>query len=313
MITSSAAFAPADSIVRPTTIIESARLNNYLGVRMILASETFQKTGSFKFRAAYHVASNVPQPLLITASSGNFGQALAYACALTGKSCIIVMPSSAARIKIEAVREYGGEVELVDTRVISRKDKVAALAAAHPEAYIASSADDPLVIAGNSSLGKELSSFAALLDCIIAPIGGGGLTSGILTGLRRCGANTPVIAAEPLLANDAAQSMRAGRIVTLDAEPPTIADGARVLSIGKHNWKILQSGLEDVIEVPEERIADAVRLLFTRANLKVEPTGALGVAAVLAQPERFQHRTVCCVISGGNVDPASYAKLIADA
>lgn len=311
MIKSSAAFGPAESIVHPTTIIESARLNSYLGVRLILASETFQQTGSFKFRAAYHLASNVTEPLLITASSGNFGQALAYACALTGKSCIVVMPSTAARIKIDAVREYGGQVELIDTRVISRKDKVAALASAHPEAYIASSADDLLVIAGNSSLGKELSAFASIFDCIIAPIGGGGLTSGIITGLRRSGANTPVIAAEPLLANDAAQSLREGRIVTLDAEPPTLADGARVLCIGKHNWKILQHGLEGVIEVPEERIADAVRLLFTRANLKVEPTGALGVAAVLTQPERFQNRAVCCVISGGNVDPASYAKLIA--
>lgn len=312
MITSSAASAPAESIVHPTTIIESVRLSSYLGARIILASETFQQTGSFKFRAAYHVASSVTQRLLITASSGNFGQALAYACALRGKSCIIVMPSTAARVKIDAVREYGGRVELIDTRVISRKEKIAALAAAHPDAYIASSADDLLVIAGNSSLGRELSVFAALLDYIIVPIGGGGLASGIIVGLRQSGANTHIIAAEPQLANDAAQSLRAGRIVSLDAEPQTIADGARVLSIGKHNWKILQHGLEGVIEVPENKIADAVRLLFTRANLKVEPTGALGVAAVLSQPERFQHRTVCCVISGGNIDPATYAKLITD-
>ena len=311
MITNSAASAPAESLVHPTTIIESVRLSSYLGARIILASETFQQTGSFKFRAAYHVASSVPQQLLITASSGNFGQALAYACALTGKSCIVVMPSTAARVKIDAVREYGGRVELIDTRVISRQEIVAALAAAHPDAYIASSADDLLVIAGNSSLGRELSAFAALLDFIVAPIGGGGLASGIIVGLRQSGANTPVIAAEPQLANDAAQSLRAGRIVSLDSEPPTIADGARVLSIGKHNWKILQHGLEGVIEVAESKIADAVRLLFTRANLKVEPTGALGVAAVLSEPERFRHRIVCCVISGGNVDPVSYAKLIA--
>jgi threonine dehydratase len=277
---------------------------------MILASETFQQTGSFKFRAAYHVASTVPQKLLITASSGNFGQALAYACKLTDKSCIIVMPSTAAHVKIEAVREFGGQVELIDTRLISRRQRVAELAALHPDAYIASSADDELVIAGNSSLGAELSSLANILDCVITPIGGGGLASGIVTGMRRSGAQTPVIAAEPELANDAAQSLRAGHIVSLDAEPPTIADGARVLSLGKHNWEVLKDGLQDVIEVSEDRIADAVRLLFVKANLKVEPTGALGVAAVLSDPERFEHRTVCCVISGGNVDPASYAKLI---
>ncbi|MGH9698654.1 MAG: threonine ammonia-lyase [Candidatus Acidiferrales bacterium] len=301
---------PDASMVRPATFVESARLNSALGARLILASETFQVTGSFKFRAAYHVASRVSQKLLIAASSGNFGQALSYACALTGKSCIIVMPSTAARIKVDAVREFGGEVQFVDTRVTSRKEIVARLATEHPEAYIASSADDPLVIAGNSSLGIELSSLRDVLDSVIAPIGGGGLTSGIIAGLRQSGASTPVIAAEPLIANDAARSLREGRIVSLDTEPPTIADGARVLSVGKHNWKILQHGLADVIEVPEDKIVEGVRLLFLRANLKVEPTAALGIAAILTQPERFQGQTVCCVISGGNVDPASYAKLI---
>ncbi len=304
------AVFPDASMVRPATFVESARLNSALGARLILASETFQVTGSFKFRAAYHVASRVSQKLLIAASSGNFGQALSYACALTGKSCIIVMPSTAARIKVDAVREFGGEVQFVDTRVTSRKEIVARLATEHPEAYIASSADDPLVIAGNSSLGIELSSLRDVLDSVIAPIGGGGLTSGIIAGLRQSGASTPVIAAEPLIANDAARSLREGRIVSLDTEPPTIADGARVLSVGKHNWKILQHGLADVIEVPEDKIVEGVRLLFLRANLKVEPTAALGIAAILTQPERFQGQTVCCVISGGNVDPASYAKLI---
>lgn len=297
-------------MVWPTTIIESVRLNSVLGARVILASETFQVTGSFKFRAAYHVASRVSQKLLIAASSGNFGQALSYACALTGKSCIIVMPSAAARIKVDAVREFGGEVQFVDTRVTSRKEIVARLASEHPEAYIASSADDPLVIAGNSSLGAELSSLGSILDSVIAPIGGGGLASGIIVGLRQSGVATPVIAAEPLMANDAARSLREGKIVSLDTEPPTIADGARVLSVGQHNWKILQHGLAGVIEVPENKIVEAVRLLFLRANLKVEPTAALGVAAILTQPERFQGQTVCCVISGGNVDPVSYAKLI---
>jgi threonine dehydratase len=310
MTTTHLGSAPADPVVRPTTIIESARLNRYMGVRVVLASETFQHTGSFKFRAAYHVATHVSQELLITASSGNFGQALAYACSLTGKSCIIVMPSGAPRVKVDAVREYGGLVEQIDTSVTPRKQKVAELAAAHPNAYIASSADDPLVIAGNSSLGKELSAFRSILDFVISPIGGGGLASGLIVGLRESGAATPVIAAEPLMANDAAQSLREGRIVSLAAEPPTIADGARVLSVGKHNWAVLQKGLDSAIEVPEEKIAEAVRLLFSLANLKVEPTGALSLAAVRTEPERFRYRTVCCVISGGNVDPASYAQLI---
>lgn len=310
MTASGGGFAPDSEVVRPTTIVESERLNRHLGLRLILASETFQHTGSFKFRAAYHVASQVPQTLLITASSGNFGQALAYACTLTGKSCIVVMPHSAARTKIDAVKEYGGQVELIDTGVISRKERVAQLAIANPEAYIASSADDPLVIAGNSSLGIEIASLRQRPDVVVAPVGGGGLVSGLLVGIRKTGSLAPVIAAEPLLANDAARSFREGRIVSLDAEPPTIADGARVLSVGKHNWRILEHGLADVIEVSEERIVAAVRLLFFSANLKVEPTGALAVAAVLSQPERFQGRTICCVISGGNVDSEFYAKLI---
>jgi len=297
-------------IIRPTTIVESTRLNSFLGARLILASETFQHTGSFKFRAAYHVASTVPQELLIGASSGNFGQALARACALTGKSCIIVMPCLAARTKIDAIREYGGRVELIDTEAVSRKERVAELVLQYPDAYIANSADDPLVIAGNSSLGVELSAIEAPLDFVVAPIGGGGLVSGLIVGLRQSGSTVPVIAAEPLIANDAAQSLREGRIVSLKTEPPTIADGARVLNVGKHNWEILRSGLAEVIEVPEDRIADAVRLLFARANLKVEPTGALGLAAILTQIEKFRNRTVCCVISGGNVDPARYAQLI---
>ena len=302
--------AGACSIVRPTTIIESSRLNQSLGARIIIASETFQETGSFKLRAAYRVACSVPHHLLITASSGNFGQALAYSCALIGKSSIVVMPSTAAQVKIDAVREYGAQVELIDTRSISRKERVAAIAAANPDAYVASSSDDPLVIAGNSSLGRELSAFAGWFDLIVAPIGGGGLTSGLIAGLERAGAKIPVLAAEPLLANDAAQSLREGRIVTLPGEPATIADGARVLSVGRHNWPLLRGGLAGVIEVPEDAIAKAVALLFAEATLKVEPTGALAVAAVLSHPEKFERKTVCCVVSGGNVDPTTYARLI---
>jgi threonine dehydratase len=298
------------SAVCPTTIIESQRLSKHLGTRVILASETFQKTGSFKFRAAYHVALSVPHKILIAASSGNFGQALAYACALTGKSCIIVMPLTSARVKVEAVREYGGQVELVNTLLKSRQQRILELSSVYPDAYIASSADDPLVIEGNSSLGAALSRVVQEASVIVAPIGGGGLASGIIVGIRKAGKKISVIGAEPALGNDAARSFRAGRIISNDYEPETIADGARNISIGKHNWKILQNGLETIIEVPEHNIIEAVRLLFIQANLKVEPTGALSLAAVLGVPEMFKHRTVCCVISGGNVDPAVYANIL---
>jgi threonine dehydratase len=296
--------------VRPTTILRSERLNAYLGAEIILASETFQHTGSFKFRAAYSVASRVPQKMLIAASSGNFGQALAYACSLLNKSCIVVMPTTSAKVKVDAVREYGAEVELVDVGAKSRAERVAELSKQHPRAYVASAYDDPHVILGNSSLGKELSELKPAPEVVVVPIGGGGLSSGVITGIERARKRIQVVGAEPLLGNDAARSLKAGQIVKNEREPQTIADGARTISLGKRNWKILKRGMKSIVEVPEEQIREAVRLLFGPANLKVEPTGALGVAAVMTSPHLFRDRLVCCVISGGNVDPAVYAQLI---
>lgn len=298
--------------VRPTTIIEAPRLAARLGIHLTIATETFQHTGSFKFRAAYNLASSVEQQLIITASSGNFGQAVAYACRLLQKSCVIVMPQTSAQVKIDAVREYGGTVDLIDVRLKGRVERVAELAAEHPEAYIASAYDDPLVIDGNASLGAELAARQRQFDFIIAPIGGGGLTSGIIKGLREAGSTAQVIAAEPLLGNDAARSLRAGHIVANEQEPQTIADGARTVSIGKHNWDILREGLAGIVEVPEENIKAGVRLLYSFANLKSEPTGALSIGALLTEPERFANAAVCCVISGGNVDAAVYQKILAE-
>ncbi len=296
--------------VRPTTIIESPRLNQHLGVNLVLASETFQHTGSFKFRAAYSVASQVEKKLLIAASSGNFGQALAYACSLLEKSCIVVMPMTSAKVKVDAVREYGGQVELVDVATKSRAERVAELAKDHPEAYVASAYDDHYVILGNSSLGKELAALKPAPDVVVAPVGGGGLSSGIIFGIEGARKKIQVIGAEPLVANDAARSLKAGQIVKNEREPQTLADGARTLSLGEHNWKILKRSMKRIVEVPEEKIAEAMRLLFALANLKAEPTGALSLAAVMTKPELFRDQRVCCVISGGNVDPAVYAQLI---
>ncbi|HZV59850.1 MAG TPA: pyridoxal-phosphate dependent enzyme, partial [Candidatus Eremiobacteraceae bacterium] len=148
--------AQIESVVRPTTVIEAPRLASRVGASLILATETFQRTGSFKFRAAYNVASRVPQKMIIAASSGNFGQAMAYACSLLGNNCTIVMPVTSAKVKIEAVRGYGGNVDLVDVRVKSRAERIRELSVQHPEAYVASAYDDPLVIEGNASLGMEI-------------------------------------------------------------------------------------------------------------------------------------------------------------
>ncbi|HKQ04592.1 MAG TPA: threonine/serine dehydratase [Blastocatellia bacterium] len=303
---------PLSEVIRPTTLIEAPRLSRRLGVRLTVASETFQFTGSFKFRAAYNLAAKVSQQKIVTASSGNFGQAMAYACRLLGKSCTVVMPATSARVKVDAVREFGGAVDLIDVREVSRAARVAALAEENPDAYVASAYDDPLVIEGNASLGAELAALPDEFDVVVAPVGGGGLSSGLIKGLREAGSAARVMGAEPSIANDAARSLRAGHIVTNEAEPQTIADGARTVSVGRHNWAILEAGLARIVEVPEENIREGVRLLYGLANLKAEPTGALSVGALITEPELFRDRRVCCVISGGNVDAAVYREILAE-
>jgi threonine dehydratase len=295
--------------IEPTTFIEAEKLRKHLGIEVTIASETFQHTGSFKFRAAYNLASNVPNGEILTASSGNFGQALAYACQLLNKKCTVVMPETSARVKIEAVRSYGATVDLVDTNKVGRNERVAQLAQVMPNAYFASAYDDQFVIEGNASLGTELSERD--FDFVISPVGGGGLSSGIIKGLCDAGNNARVYGAEPLLANDAARSFQSGKIIVNDFEPQTIADGARTISLGKHNWAILRTGLAGVIEVSEENIIKAVRLLFSLANLKVEPTGALAVGAILENKKMFAGKKVCAVVSGGNVDTEVYRQILA--
>lgn len=219
-----------------------------------------------------------------------------------------MMPETSAKVKIDAVRGYGATVDLVDTAKIGRSERVAQLAEQMPNAYFASAYDDEFVIAGNSSLGDELA--IENFDVIVVPVGGGGLISGIVTGMHRHAMPTLVIGAEPLLGNDAARSFRAGELLKNESEPATIADGARTISLGKLNWPIIKDGVADFIEVPEERIAEAVKLYFEVANLKSEPTGALSLGAVLGRPDQFGDKRVCLIVSGGNVDAAVYRELI---
>ena len=294
--------------IRPTTFIESSKLRDHLGLDITIASETFQHTGSFKFRAAYNLALNVPNDEIITASSGNFGQALAFACKLLGKKCTVVMPATSAQVKIDAVRGFGATVDLIDTKAVARSERVAQLAETMSDPYIASAYDDQLVIDGNATLGDELA--AKNFDAVIVPVGGGGLISGTLTALSENGNKPEVYGAEPLLGNDAARSFRSGQLTANETEPMTIADGARTLSLGKLNWPIIKNGVTDFIEVSEEKIAEAIRLYFNLANLKTEPTGALSLAAVLENKDRFRDKKLCLIVSGGNVDPDVYLSFL---
>ncbi len=294
--------------IRPTTFIESAKLRDHLGLDVTIATETFQHTGSFKFRAAYNLALNVLEDEILTASSGNFGQALAYACKLLGKKCTVVMPSTSAQVKIDAVRGYGATVDLIDTTKVGRNERVAQLAKQMPNAYFASAYDDKFVIDGNSSLGDELS--AKDFDVVITAVGGGGLICGLITGYQRNGKNTQILGAEPQLGNDASRSLQAGRIIANEQEPLTIADGARTISLGNLNWEIIKNGIAGIIEVPEDIIADALRMYFGLANLKCEPTGALSLGAVLLDKDRFKSQKICLVVSGGNVDSPVYSRIL---
>jgi threonine dehydratase len=297
--------------VRPTVFVVSRVLNNYSGSEIVFANEAFQHTGSFKFRAAYNLVSSVPEQKLLAASSGNFGMALAHACLLLKKHCTIVMPSNSSRVKVEGVRYYGGTVVLVDLARKTRAERVQELAAADPAMRVVSAYDDPFVIEGNASLGDELSQVADTFDIVIVPVGGGGLLSGVITGLQRNSCQKLIYGAEPLIANDAARSLREGKLIANESEPQSIADGARTLSLGKHTWAIIKDGATGIVEVSESLIHEATKVLFTHANVKAEPTGALALGAVLARPDLFSGKRVCCIISGGNVDAALFFGLIA--
>ncbi len=300
---------PLADAIRPTFAFQPQKLCDALGIDLTVVTETFQHTGSFKFRAAYNLALNVPNGEILTASSGNFGQALAYACKLLGKRAVVVMPSTSAQVKIDAVRSYGATVDLVDTAKVGRNERVAQLAAKMPGAYVASAYDDDHVIDGNSSLGNEIAALG--LDVVISPVGGGGLISGISKGLCRNGSTAELFGAEPLLGNDAARSLRAGRIIPNEVEPTaTLADGARTISLGNRNWEIIKDGVAEIIEVSEERIVEALRNYFGLANLKCEPTGALSLGALIERREQFAGKRVGVVVSGGNVDAAVYSRLI---
>jgi threonine dehydratase len=294
----------------PTALVRSDALDEALGARVTLACETFQRTGSFKFRAAYNLLRSIPSEEIVTASSGNFGQAVALASRILGRRCTVVMPATSSRVKIAAVRSHGAQVDLVDTTQVSRMDRVRELMADLPGSFYAPAFDDTRVVGGNSTLGREILASGAEFDAVLVPVGGGGLVSGVVSARDVLAPTTRVYGAEPSIANDAARSLRAGEIVANEFEPQTIADGARTLSLGAVTWPIVQRGVEDIVEVPEATIAEATRLLFRNANLKAEPTGALAVGATLLSRERFAGQRICCVVSGGNVDEEIYAAIL---
>jgi threonine dehydratase len=220
------------------------------------------------------------------------------------------MPHDAAPIKVAAVRDFGADVELVDTRITPRLVRLAEVLARHPGAEAAYPSDGERTLAGNESLGKEILAHRPSFDAVIAPIGGGGVIVGLIRAARRTGSSTSIWAAEPRMANDVAESFRTGRLVRMSREPTTLADGVRALGLSEENWNVVRDGCRGVFEVDEDRIKTAMRLLFVHANMKAEPSAALALAALLERPDALRGSRVCCLVTGANVDPAAYADVL---
>lgn len=293
--------------VRSTTWLHFDRIDIAVGAKVWFASEAEQVTGSFKYRAATSVVQNVDAEGFIAASSGNFGQALACACRLRGVPCIIVMPTTSAKVKIDAVRSHDAEIVFVDTAVQTRADKVQEVAKTHPRYHIASPYDCEWVIRGNSSLGREIHEHISQPDLILVPIGGGGLISGIAEALEESENPVRLWGAEPAMADDAARSLEAGERLSNEGEPQTLADGARTRSVGVRNWIRIQRRVSNVLRVCEQSICTAMRLLHDE-GIMVEPTGALTLASLLEHSVPTSE--VVIVISGKNVDSTLYDSII---
>ncbi len=296
--------------VRPTIWWNITEIDRLLGKTVWFASETEQVTHSFKYRAATSLVQNVDAPGFLVASSGNFGQALARACQLKEVPCIVVMPTTSAQVKIDAVRSYGAQVVFVDTAVQTRADKVSEMSNAHPSYHVASPYDCPWVIQGNASLGDEIHRHSSTPTVVLVPIGGGGLISGIATAFERHGNSVQLWGVEPKLADDAARSLEVGQRLFNEGEPQTLADGARTRSVGVHNWEIIQRRVSKILRVSESTLCKAVRL-FHRVGVTVEPTAALTLAALLEHD--LSHTEIAAVVSGKNVDSILYDAILSDA
>lgn len=285
-----------------TPAIRCAQIDAVAGRRVLLKAENLQKTGSFKPRGALNAILGLPDscPGVVTHSSGNFAQAAAWAAGLRSLPAHIVMPSDAPAVKQAAVRGYGGRIILCEPTQQAREDTAAAVGAETGATFL-HPYDQAEVIAGQGTIALELLEDEPDLDAIVAPVGGGGLVSGIALAAAGLRPGLPVFAAEPQGADDAFRSRRDG-IRHPQTAPRTIADGLRT-GLGELTFPVVRDVVADVVRVSEEAIVAAMRLLYSRAKLVVEPSGAVALAAVLDPGfGRRELGTVAVVLSGGNVD-----------
>jgi len=284
-----------------------------------LKDESAQPIKSFKLRGAYNkIAQLSPEELkrgVITYSSGNHAQGVAYSARALGAKAVIVMPFNSPQIKIDATRALGAEVVFVGPASSERKLKAEELAAAHGYTIIPPY-DDPAIIAGQATCGLEIIEDLPQIDLVLAPVSGGGLLSGVATAVKSLSPHTKVYGVEPELAGDTAESFRIGSIVTWPAEltSRTLADGLRTQSVGERNFAHIQAFVDGIVTVTEAEIRAAMRAIVAATRLVPEPSGAVAAAALLFHAAELPaFSTAAAVVSGGNVDPALLAQILTEA
>jgi threonine dehydratase len=298
------AYGRLGSVVKPTPLVRSETLSRMLEAEVFIKPENLQKTGSFKIRGAYNrIVSLTAEEAargVIAASAGNHGQALAYAATLAGVRATIVVPRSAPIAKVEAIRSYGQSV-MLEGADYQAAQSAAANVHAQTGATLVHAYNDPLVVAGQGTIGLEIArEFRP--DVVFVPVGGGGLIAGIALALTQLAPNARLVAVEAAGSPQLSASLSAGRAVAIAQSVDTIADGLASGTIGDLPFEVLRDHLSEVVAVDDFEIGEAVLLLLERMKLLAEGAGAAALAGALKIRHRLRGRRVVLVISGGNID-----------
>ncbi|MGP4105929.1 threonine ammonia-lyase [Virgibacillus sp. L01] len=289
--------------IKETPILTCTALSSICGNNMFLKSEHLQKTGSFKIRGATNKVKQSVQEgatYMTAASSGNHGQAVAYIANVLGVPATIVVPEDATASKLNAIREYNGEIEKCGTTSAERLPRAKVLAAEKNGVFIPPY-DDPYIMAGQGTVGLEILEQLDDVDVVVVPVGGGGLVSGILTAIKETKPNVKVIGVEPETANDTYLSLEKGKITSIPGTS-TIADGLRTNQPGDLTFPVLQKYLDDLVLVSETEIQQALFFVLERMKQVIEPSSAVAVAAAMFRKLGVRDKNVACVASGGNLD-----------
>ncbi|MDB5071798.1 MAG: threo-3-hydroxy-L-aspartate ammonia-lyase [Candidatus Eremiobacteraeota bacterium] len=307
-----AAAVRLKGVAHRTPVITSATLDERAGAKVFLKAENLQRIGAFKFRGAYNkIAQLSPERKrggVVAFSSGNHAQGVALAAKLLGVPAVIVMPSDAPAAKLAATRGYGAEVVTYDRERMNRAELAASIAAQRC-ATLVPPYDDPAIIAGQGTAALELIEDAGQLDVLLVPLGGGGLLAGSSLAANALSPGVRIYGVEPEAGDDWVRSWRENRIVSIPV-PKTIADGQQTQAPGELTWPIVRSLAAGVVTVSDDEIRAAMRFAFERLKLVVEPSGATALAALLFGKVDVRGACVGVTLSGGNVDPATFAACI---